>query len=218
MSGTVSFLYYIVLKNNYDNIAWFYDRLSRSIFGNAQINAQLYLLHAIPPHTSIVIVGGGTGWILEEITRIHPSGLTITYIDASSKMMALAKKRNIGENKVTFIVSPVEEVVFDSKYDVALTPFFFDNFKDDSLQKIFAYIDAHLSNKSIWLYCDFQNTGNLWHGAVLKIMYVFFRLSCGIEAAHLPDIESCFIRHHYRSLAQKTFLKGFIVSGIYERG
>jgi hypothetical protein len=57
---------------SFNNSAWFYDRLSRLVYGKAIVNTQLYLLGYIQPNSNILIVGGGTGWILDEITRLHP--------------------------------------------------------------------------------------------------------------------------------------------------
>lgn len=205
------------MKRNYDSIAWFYDRLAQLIFGKTLINTQLYLIKAIPPGSHILIAGGGTGWILEEIAKLHSSGLSITYADASAKMIALAQKRKYGDNKVTFIAAAVEAVNPDQLYDVVLTPFLFDNFTDHTLQKICEHIDAHLKSQGLWLYCDFQNTGVLWQRAVLNVMYVFFRSSCGIEATHLPDANAFFIKHQYKISAQKTFLKEFITAVIYQK-
>ena len=85
-----------MLERNYDSIALIYDRLARLVYGRSLVNAQLYLLDAIPAEAHVLIVGGGTGWVLEEITKRHPSGLSIDYIDAASKMVALAKKGMLG--------------------------------------------------------------------------------------------------------------------------
>jgi len=205
------------LKRNYDTIAGIYDRLARLVFGNAQTNAQLYLLQAIPPLSHILIAGGGTGWILEEIANIHPSGLTITYIDASLKMVSLAKKRNVGKNAIAFIAAPVESVLLEGTYDVVLTPFFFDNFSQKSLEKIFLQIDQSLSPDCTWLYCDFNDTGLGWQRMLLKIMYVFFRSLCGIEATHLPDADALFSKFRYKEKVQETFMKGFISAVAYKR-
>ena len=87
------------MSANYNNSAWFYDRLSRLVYGRALKNAQLFLLKFIPPDSKILIAGGGTGWILEEITRLHPEGLNITYVEIAPKMMALSKKEILGATK-----------------------------------------------------------------------------------------------------------------------
>ena len=109
------------MANNYDNAAWFYDGLSRLVFGKAIVNAQVYLLPYIQPASKILIVGGGTGWILEKVTALHPATLKITYIEVSAKMMAISAKRNTGANDVTFINSAVENVVLSSDFDVVGT-------------------------------------------------------------------------------------------------
>lgn len=210
--------YYLPLKRSYDSIASFYDRLARLVYGKALINAQLYLLNAIPAGARVLIVGGGTGWVLEEIARIHSSGLTIDYIDASKKMIALAEKRNAGNNKVAFLTAQIQDVKLgQEQYDVALTPFLFDNFNDGTLEKIFAAIDTRLSKGGIWLYCDFRNTSILWQKMMLKVMYVFFKATCGIEAGRLPDAAACFSKYHYKIMGEKIFMKGFVVAEIYKR-
>ena len=79
---------------NYDNSAWFYDRLSRLIYGKALVRSQVYLLRYIPAGSIILIAGGGTGWILEEISKLHPSGLKITYVEISSLGRYLRSGRN----------------------------------------------------------------------------------------------------------------------------
>src|SRR6202165_2081748 len=111
---------------NYNNSAWFYDLLSRIVYGKALINAQVYLLQYIPTNSRILIVGGGTGWVLEELTKLHHSGLDITYVEVSAKMMTQSKKRNIGLNKVVFINEAIENVVLQNDFDVIITAFLFD--------------------------------------------------------------------------------------------
>ena len=132
------------MASNYDNSAWFYDRLSRVIYGRALIRSQVYLLQHIPAGATILIAGGGTGWILEEITKIHPSGLKITYAEISAKMMALSQKRNAGNNEVTFVNLPVENVQMPDQFDVVITPFLFDNFTEQTLQQVFGHIHQSL--------------------------------------------------------------------------
>ena len=187
------------------------------MYGKALIDAQVYLVRSIPAGAHILIVGGGTGWVLEEITKIHPSRLSITYIDASAKMIALASIRQVGKNQVTIITSPKESVILDGAFDVALTPFLFDNFTDNTLQKIFPTIDSYMKPGGKWLHCDFQNTNVFWQKWLLKIMYFFFKVCCGIEASQLPDTDSCFTEFEYEVMTQKAFMSGFVMSTIYTK-
>ena len=203
------------MKRSYDTIAFVYDRIARLVFGNTLLRAQQYLVTAIVPGSRILIVGGGTGWILEEISKIHPSGLSITYIDASARMVAIAQKRHAGANKVRFIPLPIEQVVIEGTYDIAFTPFFFDNFTEGNMQKIFASIDDSLRVNGLWLYCDFCNTDKYWQKKILSIMYFFFRASCGIEADRLPYVAASFIKHDYLVKGKTQFMNGFVESIIY---
>ena len=82
-----------MIKRSYDIIADVYDRLAGIFIGKALRNAQIYLAQYIPAGAKILIAGGGTGWILEEITRLHDSGLQIDYLDISAGMIAKAKER-----------------------------------------------------------------------------------------------------------------------------
>ena len=202
---------------NYDNSAWFYDRLSRLVYGKALVRSQVYLLRHIPENSTILIAGGGTGWILEEIAKVHPSGLNIIYAEISSNMMALSKKRSTGDNWVTFINEPVENIETDVLYDLVFTPFLFDNFTEATLRTVFVYLHAKLKPGGIWLNTDFRPTGKWWHTFLLKSMIVFFRLICGIEAKKLPEIEKQFERHQYKIIDQKSFFGEFILSTAYKK-
>lgn len=202
---------------NYNNSAWFYDGLSRLVYGRALVNAQVYLLKYIPANSNVLIVGGGTGWILEELTRIHPTGLTITYVEIAPNMMALSKKRDKGGNAVIFINDAIERVALPAGFDVTLTPFLFDNFREETLQKVFAGINALLKPNGLWLNCDFQLTGKWWQRMLLKSMFIFFRLVCGIEATRLPGIWKCFDDGGYRIIEEKMFFGEFVKATVYRR-
>lgn len=205
------------MSANYNNSAWFYDKLSRLVYGKALINAQVYLLQFIPPNANILIVGGGTGWILEEISRIQPSGLSITYVEVAPKMMSLSKKRNAGDNQVKFINDAIENVVLPDGFDVTITPFLFDNFTGDTFHKIFRHIDSHLKPESLWLNCDFQLSGKWWQWVLLKSMFLFFKIICGIEASNLPEIKKEFESTGSEIITRKTFFNEFVIAEVYRK-
>jgi ubiquinone/menaquinone biosynthesis C-methylase UbiE len=205
------------MASNYDNSAWFYDRLAKVFYGDALKNAQVYLLQLIKPQSTILIAGGGTGWILEEIARIHPSGLTITYVEISAKMVALSRKRLVGSNQIIYINKPIEEVQLNTAFDIVITPFLFDNFKEDTLTTVFVHLDKLLKADGTWLNTDFQLTGKWWQNVLLKTMFIFFKVICGIETSVLPDIERQFNVHRYKVIAQKNFYGDFIGSKAYRK-
>jgi ubiquinone/menaquinone biosynthesis C-methylase UbiE len=202
---------------NYDNSAWFYDRLSRLVYGRALINAQVYLLNFVPANSTILIAGGGTGWILDELTNIYPAGLKITYVEISANMTALSQKRQTGQNEVTFINNAVENVELQPDFDVIITPFLFDNFVNETVDSVFNHLHNLLKTKGLWLNADFQLTGRWWQNILLKSMFIFFRLLCGIEASRLPAIEKHFDAAGYSVIEDKTFFGDFIVARAYTK-
>ena len=202
---------------NYNNSAWFYDKLARLVYGKELLNAQVYLLKHIPKNAKVLIVGGGTGWILDELARIHPAGLSITYIEIAPNMMALSKKRNVGNNEVTFINDAIENVDLSSDFDTAFTPFLLDNFTDQNLAIIFNSIAKHIKTGALWLNASFQLTGKLWQQIMLKTMFIFFKITCGIEASELPAIDKCFEEGNFKLVEQQSFFGEFIGAKIYKK-
>ncbi len=200
-------------------VAPFYDRLSKLVYGDAILNAHKFLAEAIPTESKILIIGGGTGALLELITIKHPSGLDITYVDLSKKMIALAKIKNTGNNTITFINQPFEDVYLTQRFDVVITPFFLDNFSDDTAAAVFNKIHALLHQQGLWLFADFRLSKKdaFWKKMMIKIMYIFFRLICNIEASRLPDMQSLFDKNGYKIVSSKSFYANFICAVIYRK-
>jgi len=203
------------MASNYDNAAWFYDGLAQLVYGKAIIKAQVYLLQFVQPNSNILIVGGGTGRILEELAHIYPAGLTITYVEISEKMMALSQKRNIGDNKVTFINDAIENVNLPANFDVVITPFLFDNFTEQTISKVFNNINVLLKPNGLWLNTDFRLTGKWWQSLMLKSMLLFFKLWCNIETDKVHNVDPYFIENGFRQIDAKTFFGEFIISKAY---
>lgn len=207
------------MKANYNSIAPFYDGLSRLIYGDAIVNAQKFLVDAIVPNSTILIVGGGTGWILEEISKKHSTGLQIIYVDISQKMIELSKRRYIGNNKVIFLNADIQNVELSETFDVVITPFLLDNFSPRTANLVFNKIHCRLVLDGLWLFSDFQvsDKRNLWQKLLLKVMYFFFIVLCNIEATELPDTNFLFSKNSYRLVSSKTFFHRFICSFIYQK-
>jgi len=205
------------MSANYNNSAWFYDRLSKVIYGKALVRSQVWLLQFIPAGSKILIVGGGTGWILDEIAKVHPSGLQITYAEIAPNMVKLSKKRNAGNNQVVFINDGIENIKLDNDYDVVITPFLFDNFTEENFKRIFEYIHSALKPGGFWLNTDFRLTGKWWQKVMLKSMFLFFRTICGIEAKKLPGIQAAFSKYGHSEVKSKSFFGDFILSTLYQK-
>ncbi|QIL77379.1 hypothetical protein [Hymenobacter sp. HDW8] len=74
-------------SGSFDFVAAFYDPLARLVFGSALQRAQQAALAHLPPVAPyILIVGGGTGWVLLETLKQRPTA-RILYLEASAVML-----------------------------------------------------------------------------------------------------------------------------------
>ncbi|SDE23326.1 Methyltransferase domain-containing protein [Dyadobacter soli] len=208
------------MLNNYDRIASIYDRLSRLIFGKSIVRAQQALVPRITPPARVLIVGGGTGWIIEEIAKVYPAGMTIDYVEISSNMLDLARKRDFKQNQVTFIHAAIEDYLAPTAYDVIMTPFLFDNFSRDRAREVFEKLDNMLKQGALWLFTDFhidKTLNRFWQKALLRSMYIFFKNISHVEADQLPDMPTLFDTHHYEKETESFHFGRFIRSAAYRK-
>lgn len=206
--------------NNYDKIAKHYDSLSRLVFGKSQVAAQVNQLNNIKENSAILIVGGGTGWILEEIAKLHPSGLKITYVEISAQMLALSKTRNCGKNEVFFSHSSIEDFSLEDHFDIILTPFLFDNFSSERCNTVFQKLSYRLNKGGLWFLVDFTiqaKSGKWWKKLFLKVMYKFFGLISNVEANNLVDMLPYFNDANYKLLEERSYYGQFIKAMIYQK-
>jgi ubiquinone/menaquinone biosynthesis C-methylase UbiE len=207
------------MSNDYNNIAKIYDRLSRVIYQKSIVKAQVFLIQLIKDNDNILIVGGGTGWILEEIAKLQRQNLSVLYVEKSSSMISLAKKRNVLGLKTTFIQNAVEAYNTSEKFDVITTAFLFDNFKKEKIEFVFSKLNDYLRNQGIWLYADFindQSNKKIWQQFLLKSMYLFFKVTAGIETQKLIDMQPYFAAN-YELITEQFYYNRFIQAKAYRK-
>lgn len=207
------------MANNYNSIAKYYDTLSRVVYRRAIIKAQVFLIQFIKDNDRILIVGGGTGWILEELSKLQRKNITVVYVEQAAAMIQLAKKRHTPYIKTSFIHQPIEYYTSTGKFDIIITPFLFDSFKKNKIDILFTKLDGFLQPRGIWLYADFVNDGTqkkLWQRLLLKSMYKFFRVTAAIETQELVDMKPYFTKS-YQLLSLQLYYKKFIQAVAYRK-
>lgn len=200
--------------NGFDRIAWAYDTLASLVFGESNVNAQVYFINKIPDGSNILILGGGTGKVISAIALVKRN-CRIWYIDNSIKMIEKSRKRHPGKNYVEFICGTENDIPQGIEYDVVMTNFYFDLFPNEKLEGIVYEIEKILMPESLWIVADFRDGGKWWHRLLLKIMYRFFRATCNIEASSLPRWEDSMAKLGTREIDKKYFFGDFIKSAIY---
>ena len=200
-------------SGDFDKIAFIYDRLATLIFGKSISDSQKYFLSRIPDHSKVLILGGGTGWILEELFATKPN-LGVCYIEASAKMMDLAKAKLHEDKRVQFILG-TETDIPDRSFDVVITNFYLDLFKEGSLRNALEKIKRSITPKALWIVTEFGDH-TWWHKVLLKMMYLFFQFVCNIEANRLPNWNKAMQELGGIKSESKSFYRNFIEATVFQ--
>lgn len=201
------------IAQGFDWLAPYYDRLARLIIGRGIVNSQLHFLTTFKGGKRLLILGGGSGWILEYLCKECP-GLQIDYIDLSYRMLLMAKRRVLNKAQVQFILG-TEDDVPNQLYDGVITNYYLDMFDSTELSNVIEKVKRFLTKDALWVVTDFVNERKT-HSIMLWWMYRFFNIITQIEAAHLPDWQQQMIQCGGTLLDHKKFKKGFITSNLYQ--
>ena len=198
---------------NLEYIAPIYDGLVKLIFGNSLSNATNYFLSRVPPQSKILIVGGGTGQLLEVLNE-SASGSHVTFLDVAPAMITRAKKRNYAKLSVDFINKSVFEFN-DFGYDIVITPFFLDLFVSQELNLIGNKLTGALKKGGYWLFSDFVTSGSIYHFYLIKLLYLCYRIVYKVSARELPEYDSFFKNNSMNLISRVIISNGLIESRVY---
>lgn len=174
----------------FDTVAFLYDPLARLVFGRALERAQTRLFPHLKTGASVLILGGGTGFLLNAVlTRLRPR--YVLYLEASAQMLSRAAHRTDRHPLrccVTFRQGTQAELAPGESFDVVLLPFVLDLYTDETLRSVLLPpLLTALAPGGQLLVTDFDQPRTAPQRLILWAMYRFFRLSTGIEARRLPD-------------------------------
>lgn len=198
--------------SNFDFIAPIYDSIAKVVYGNKLRAAQSHFLHYIKSKQSVLIVGGGAGWIL---TEFKDSSVSIDYVEQSSKMIQIAQQREC-EASVNFIHS--SEIPTSKKYDVVITPFVLDCFPSDRLKAFVLSIDQQVKHEGAWICVDFNSEDKRFISKLLaRMMIVFFRIVAKLPTSQLDNYFSVIECIGYQSIDYQLFVGGFVKASLLKK-
>ena len=210
--------------SGFHRVASFYDRLARLIYGDALEQAQAALLPYLPPQGRVLLIGGGSGWLLEQLVSTGRQ-LDIVYIDAAPAMLRLAERRYTHLQRphacrVTFRLGTEQALQLQEQFEVVITPFLLDLFPPKRLQRLMDTLAAALAPHGSWLFADFwplQQPPPLWQRLLIRSMYAFFGFVSGVKASRLPDYASRFNALNFEELYSRSFFRGMVQAKVFRR-
>ena len=211
---------------SFDRVAPYYDRLAQLMFGRSIQRAQLHFLDQVPPAARVLLVGGGTGWLLPYLLK-KPEVARVTYLEASAVMLALAQRKANDPGALTaatvqWIHGDEQQLALGDRYDVVITNFVLDMYAGAALEQFMQRLLDHLHPDGYWLFTDFRLSDKRrhrwWQRPMRWAMYAFFHLVAGIAQQQLPPYHRHFTALGLHLTHEKTFYSDFIVSQVYRRG
>ena len=210
--------------SGFDRVAPFYDKLARLVYGSSLQEAQLYLLPFIPPQSRVLVIGGGSGWLLEQLI-LTGKQLDILYLEAAPGMLALAKTKYSQLKacpgcRVTFRLGTEATLLPHEQFDVIITPFILDLFPLQRLHQLMQRLSDALVANGVWLFADFwpvRKPTPWWQKALVWGMYTFFGIVSGVEAKKLPEYKVQFDKIGMHEIASQSFYSGFVQGKVFRR-
>ena len=202
---------------NFNFIAPFYDLLSRVVYGQAIRSAQCCYLGDIESNARLLVLGGGTGWILEELVKVNQD-IIVDYVEASPKMLEKSRKRqNLVFTELNYVLG-TECTVQDRSYDFIITPFVIDVFPQGELKGMVIRIKKLLVDDGKWYCIDFNSRDVSIKAKLLSvIMIIFFRFVSGLKTNGVLDYFKEIEKGGMLELKSSYFYGRFIRSTLYSK-
>ncbi|MBT2557941.1 class I SAM-dependent methyltransferase [Hymenobacter sp. ISL-91] len=207
--------------SGFDYVAAFYDSLARLVYGRALQRAQQAALAAGLPATGqprVLVVGGGSGWVLGEVLSRCP-GARILYLEASPRMLAHSRdwlaRHHPQADQVAFRLGTEAALEPAEQFDVLITFFLLDLFEPGRLRQLVARLNTARAPDGTWLLADFGPPRHWWHRVLLRLMYSFFGLTTGISARQRPPIEVELARLGLRPTSAGQFFSGMVEASVW---
>lgn len=205
-------------SNDYDRLTPFYDLLGRVVYFGAIRRSQREFLSRIPKNSHILFIGGGTGFLLNDLLEIAQPA-HVLYIEKSGRMIEKSRKNatHRESSRIEFLHGTQEDIPPGKQFDVVLTFFFFDQFSFMPLVRILDHLDLHLRPGGRWLWADFIPPENAWQRFLMRTMLVFFTVTTSLSAKRVYNIAAVLARKKMVLTEEKYFYGGFIRSAVFSK-
>jgi ubiquinone/menaquinone biosynthesis C-methylase UbiE len=145
--------------------------------------------------------------------------MTLVSVDRSRRMIRQAQRQpHTSPRRVEWIQADIRQLPIASDgFDLIVTHFALDCLTDPEIKSLAVQVQALCAPGAIWLISEFQEAGSFVRTALIKGMYLFFRVAAGLSVLSLPDYAGKLRQAGWRRALQKTSLRGFLTSEIWDQ-
>ena len=179
-------------------LASIYDGLANLVFGAKWNAIQLNASADLNGHDHVLILGGGTGQILDQLVDCE-----LTFVELSASMIQKAKMRPNTE-KVDWVNQDFLTWHTTKKFDAVYCPFFLDVFPEVELNRVLDKIGTCMKPGGKFYVLDFQR-GNRFQQMLTILMILFFKMVSGLKSDGLLDIDQHIRKCNFKLQKEKVF-------------
>ncbi len=207
---------------NFNLVAKPYRALEYLTFGRALERCRLYFIPRLLDRRHALALGDGDGRALAAMFTANPE-LYADAVDLSPAMLRLLHRRcdRIAPNRCTIHCKDGRLYKASQRVDLVTAHFFFDCFAQSELEILVARLAAQVSPQAIWLVSEFRIPSGLWKlpaWALVRGLYLGFRLLTGMRTTRLPDHEQAMERAGLSRTAQHRSLGGLLTTELWQIG
>ncbi len=211
---------------SFDLLAPHYRWMEALCAGGQVQRCRTALLAVIPVPQRVLVYGEGNGRFLVELCRRFPEA-RVTVVEASGVMIDLARERLRREGLTG---AQVEFIHADAlawqppaaAFDLIVTCFFLDCFREDQLQKLMPVIAGAATTEAQWLIADFQiapgGLRRVWSRVIVGFLYAFFRCVTRLPAHELVNVEPWVTAAGFTRRGRREFALGLLFCDWWGRG
>ncbi len=210
---------------SFDLLAPHYRWMERLCAGEKLQRCRTAFLNAIPAPEHALVYGEGNGRFLAALCRRFPM-TQVTVVEASAVMITLAQARlrraGLENAAVTFVhADALEWQPPAAHFDLIVTCFFFDCFREDQLRCLIPRIAGAAQKQAHWLVADFKIADSGWRRLrsrmIVSFLYAFFRRVTRLPARSLVLPEPFLCAAGFTRVQRVEHDQGLLFSGCWSR-
>lgn len=205
---------------NCDPIAPLYRWIEYAAFGKALERRRTAFLGHVSGARHVLALGDGDGRALVALLRRSPKA-HLTYVDASAKMLELARGR-IASNAAQAACVDLRQAdarvmtLDEGRYDGIITHFFLDCFDERDLPSLIDKIANAAAPDARWIISEFR-PAHRFARLLISVMYAFFGKATGLKTRRLVDHHPHLSRNGFRLEQSEYAWAGMLASELWVR-
>jgi SAM-dependent methyltransferase len=211
---------------NFNLIARPYHWLEYLTLGNALENCRTHYLPQILDRSHALILGDGDGRFLAQLLKHNPQ-LHADAVDTSTTMLQILRRRSeatapnvplrLRTHQTNALTFPLQ--ASETSYDLIVAHYFLDCLTQPELNTLITRIAPTLTPGALWLISDFRIPDGFMRlpaRALVRSLYLAFRLLTGLRTTHLPDHATPLTQAGLTRIAHQHRLAGLLTTELWQ--